>query len=64
MEFRYIDASKIAQELGYEKASWLTLFHTFTGCDMASSLHCIGKKSALKAWDVCGKALTRAFPTL
>ena len=48
--FRYIGAHCIAQALGPEKSSVLSVFHAFTGCDTVSAFYGKGKKSAWDAW--------------
>ena len=53
--FRYIGAHCIAQALGPEKASVLSIFHAFTGCDTVSAFHGKGKKSVWDAWKVYGE---------
>lgn len=48
--FRYISAHGIANSLGDDMARALPFFHAFTGCDVVSSFHFKGKKTAFSAW--------------
>ena len=47
-----IPIHEICQQLSPHKCGAIHFFHAFTGCDLPSSMMCIGKKTAWNAW-VC-----------
>ena len=49
--FRYLDASAIAQHLGDDKSAALPAFHALTGCDTTSSFAGRGKLVAWTTWN-------------
>lgn len=54
---RWIPVHEVVSAIGPDKASGMLYFHAFTGCDVVSSFHGKGKKSAWLTWDVCGEVL-------
>lgn len=60
---RWIPIHEIALEVGQEKASGITYFHAFTGCDTVSAFLGKGKKSAWLAWTVFDE-VSETFRTL
>ena len=42
--YRDIPVHEVCLQLGPEKCTALPFFHAFTGCDVTSSMLCIGKK--------------------
>ena len=48
--FTYYHINTICQKLGTERSIALPVFHSFTGCDTASSFYGKGKRSA---WEAC-----------
>lgn len=50
-QFQTIPIHAVAGQLGPQKCLSLPLFHSFTGCDTASSFLGIGKKTAWAAWE-------------
>lgn len=60
---RWIPVHEVVTAIGPEKTSGLLFFHAFTGCDVVSSFHGKGKKSAWQTWDVC-QATSEAFAKL
>ena len=49
-KFRHIHVNTMCNVLGIEKSIALPVFHSFTGCDTASTFFGKGKKSAWDAW--------------
>ena len=49
--FKDIPIHQIAQKLGQNCCKALLFFHAYTGCDVTSSMHGIGKKTAWNAWE-------------
>ena len=62
----YFDINKITAELGKEKCQALPFFHTFTGCDTASSFFNQGKCKFWDRWEEFEEVdtLTRTFAEL
>ena len=50
---RWIPVHDVVSGIGPEKTSGILYFHAFTGCDVVSSFHGKGKKSAWQTWNVC-----------
>ena len=48
---RYIPCHLISEKLGAHSSKGLLFFHAFTGCDVCSSFHGIGKKTAWTLWN-------------
>ena len=49
--FSIININGVCSSLGGSKSRALPVFHDFTGCDCASQLCGIGKKTAWRAWE-------------
>ena len=45
-----ISIHQIVQHLGPQRCHALIFFHAFTGCDITSAMHGIGKKTAWNIW--------------
>ena len=60
---RWIPVHEVVSAIGPEKASGILYFHAFTGCDVVSSFHGKGKKSAWLTWEVCDE-VSKTFTKL
>jgi len=60
IHFSCIHINAVYEDLGGEKSLALPVFHSFTGCDIASTFYGQGKKSMWEAWK-CFNDVTQAF---
>lgn len=49
--YKDIPVHVISQKIGPQRCKALPFFHAYTGCDVASAMSGIGKKTAWNAWD-------------